>query len=472
MKTRLTGGYAIVIRNVVAAIALAILAACASLDPQPSFDRVAADVGARGDHQIAWTVSEEDRAAARAILADSPLSLEDAVRVALVGSPALHAEYENLGIAHAQFVRAGLLSNPVFDVSWLDGDAGETLDLGLSMDFLDVFLIPLRKRQAAAAQREAELAVTRAVLERVGQVRQAWIAAVAARQAARHVRRNHALLESLDGVSEALFQAGNITRLERVKAARAMLQNRMALDQAEAAEADAKEALAVAIGTWGALEWDLPDTLPGLPDNEISVESFEDHVVGQSLELEIARANIEDAAAGLELSDRSRLIPDLEVGWSAERDGDLWQDGPTLAFALPVLDTGRAGKAAQQAGLEQSRRQYMQLEIEIRATARRAQRANALKREAAVHMRDAVLPAAAEQVRETTLHYHAAHVGIDDVLDARIEENEAYRQYVDALAAYWSARETRSALLQGVRLDGDGGGSLAMVDIDTDEGGH
>lgn len=428
------------------------LAGCATVDPQPSFDRVAAGVADRNGPRIAWTIDEADRAAARTML-EEEITLDSAVRLALINSPQLQAEYQRLGIAEARLTQAGLMRNPVFDVAYREGHGENELDLGISVDFLDVFLIPLRTRRAEADQREIELAVTRAVLQRVGNVRQAWISAVAARHLLAREREAQTLLESIGQLGEALWQAGNITRLERDRARQAALEASLRVDEAQAASANAEDNLAVLIGAWGEqIDWQLPDRLPRVPRSEARQSEFEAEAVGRSLELEIAREAILAEAAGLELTDRQNLIPSLELGWSAEREGGEWTDGPVAVFALPLLDTGRARNASRTARLEQVRREYMQLEIEVRAAARRAHRELRLRRGAVDHLVDSVLPLASARQHEMVLHYHAMDVGIADVLDSRFEFTSTGREFVEALAAYWQARERHAALLQGVLL--------------------
>ena len=448
------------------------MAGCASLDPEPSFQKVAEAVHQRSGQSISWTVDETDRMAALDALRQ-PLTLENAVRVALLNSPALQAEYTRLGIAQAEFVQAGLMRNPVFAASYRDGRFEDTLDLGLSIDFLDVFLIPVRKRQAAAGQKAAELSVTEAVMDRVGQVRQSWIAAVAARQSAANIRENQKLLESIDGISEAMLKAGNITLLERQRSRQIMAENQMLLDEAEFAAANAKDALAVVMGAWGGPDWALPSALPEMPESETSIATVENEAVDRSLELEIARERITRAAAGLDLVDRSRLVPTLEVGWVAEREDDLWSNGPALAFALPILDTGRAVSSMQLHRLEKLRREYLQLEIEIRAAARRVQRADALRRANVRYLNEVVLPLSEERIRETRLHYNAALIGIAEVVQARLDQSRDYSTYVQALARYWSARESQLALLQGVRLaDEREFIAVSKPESESEMGGH
>jgi len=449
------------------------LTGCATVDPQPSFDRVAGAVAERNGQSIVWTVDETDRAAARAIL-EQELSLDNAVRLALISSPQLQAQYQRLGIAEARLAQAGLMRNPVFDVSYLDGHGENELELGVSADFLDVFLIPLRRQRAEANQRETELAVIRAVLHRIGEVRQAWVSAVSARQLLASERESQAQLESMDQLSEALRQAGNIPRLERRRARLVALESRLRVDHAESAAANAKDKLAVVIGAWGEdIDWQLPGRLPKIPRTEATQAAFEAEAVAHSLDLEIAREAILAEAAGLQLADREFLIPSLELGWSAERESGEWKNGPAAAFALPLIDTGRAGKASRSARLEQLRRQYLQLEIEIRAAARRAHRELQLRRSAVDHMLDSVLPLASSEQQEIVLHYNAMEVGIADVLESRLEFSDIGRRFVEALAAYWQARERHAALLQGVLIETPPMVAGDVPALETaDRGGH
>ncbi len=60
----------------------------------------------------------------------------------------MQATYEELGIAQADLVEAGLLKNPTFYFERrLPGQAAE---IDLVQEFIDILLLPLRKRIAAA----------------------------------------------------------------------------------------------------------------------------------------------------------------------------------------------------------------------------------------------------------------------------------------------------------------------------------
>ena len=135
------------------------LAGCASIEPKPGFDRVSGMVEERTGNQIHWgqggAEDEQVRARVQAMVADG-LDADEAVQVALLANPRLQAVYEELGIAQADLVQAGLLSNPVFGAVVLrPRDEDHTnLDFDIAWNFLSVFTMPLRK-QAAAENFEA-----------------------------------------------------------------------------------------------------------------------------------------------------------------------------------------------------------------------------------------------------------------------------------------------------------------------------
>ena len=71
----------------------------------------------------------------------------------LLNNRNLQATFEDLGIAQADLVQAGLLKNPVFDLSVRIPDRRPSktyLDFSVAESFLDIFLIPVRKKLADA----------------------------------------------------------------------------------------------------------------------------------------------------------------------------------------------------------------------------------------------------------------------------------------------------------------------------------
>ena len=94
------------------------------------------------------------------------------MQIALLNNRELQAAYEDLGVAQADLVQAGLLKNPVFNaaVEFTNG-SGTKLQFSVVENFLDLLQIPLRKRIAQTAFEGAKLRVTGAVLDLAGRVR-------------------------------------------------------------------------------------------------------------------------------------------------------------------------------------------------------------------------------------------------------------------------------------------------------------
>src|SRR5262245_38419985 len=90
-----------------------VLCSCAA--PPASFDRVQAKIFERTGQRMHWNrdntegaqIEQEIRALLR-----RPLTADRAVRIALLNNRDLQARFEEIGIAQANLIEAGLISNP------------------------------------------------------------------------------------------------------------------------------------------------------------------------------------------------------------------------------------------------------------------------------------------------------------------------------------------------------------------------
>ena len=188
-----------------------------------------------------------------ACAAPDTLSTDGAIQVALLNSRELQALYAELGVAQADLVQAGLLSNPVFDGAVLFPLAGgpATLELSAALAFLDIFYLPLRKRVAAARFEEAKLQVTGAVLDFAATVQAAFYRHQADEQMLELLQTIvQALAASLE-VAQRLHAAGNITDLDLVRERAAAEAAKVQLRAAEAAVRQSREHLNTVMGLWG-----------------------------------------------------------------------------------------------------------------------------------------------------------------------------------------------------------------------------
>src|SRR5205809_3439264 len=151
------------------------LAGCAHVDPNPAFQELANTVHLRTGKRVQWNRGSAEDAEAQASVASllsRPLSAGSAVQIALLNNHNLQATYEELGIAQADLVEAGLLRNPIF--TFERRFPGQAMEMDILKEFIDILLLPLRKRIAAAQFEAAKLRVAHEILNLAGEVRAAF----------------------------------------------------------------------------------------------------------------------------------------------------------------------------------------------------------------------------------------------------------------------------------------------------------
>jgi cobalt-zinc-cadmium efflux system outer membrane protein len=173
-----------------ASLALALaatLGACSTLSPQPRADDLAPLLQARGGPAVDWAAvgaPREERAAIDRWL-DQPMTLDAALRVAMLRSPRLQEEYAHQGLARAEVLEAVEISNPRLSLSRMSVEGGgNNRTVGLSLPLVDLLMLPARTRLAKLEYERATFEVTGAVLGVVAEVESAWYEHVAARQVA------------------------------------------------------------------------------------------------------------------------------------------------------------------------------------------------------------------------------------------------------------------------------------------------
>lgn len=431
-----------------ALLVTATLTACAHLSTDAGFPEAQQLVEQRTGHHIVWQREDGPSADAEAsigTLLSQPLTCEASIRVAFLRSPALQAEYERLGIAQADLIEAGLLDNPVVSGSarFPDGGAsGANVELAVVQSFVDMLMRPARQRIGEVELERTQYRVAHAALTVAADVQRVYYTLLAAVQI-QHALQEHARATAAAAEFAArLSAAGNLDTLaltrEQAGAAEAMLEARRAAATVMAAREDLRRRL-------GLRPWDaeprLPTSLPQLPASDPTLEDLESVALDRRLDLQVALREVEIFRQSLAQAERWRWFPLVEVGISAERDVDTqWVTGPTLSLALPLFDRKQATMRRLQSYLRESQRRVEQLEIDIRSQVREQEAAVRLTRELAEGYRDVLLPLRRRAFALTQQHYNYMLIGTIDLLIARQQEMESYRNYVAAVRDYWVAR--------------------------------
>jgi len=444
-------------RSVACAVAAVVaLAGCAGMQHGLGFDNVRQDVGQRTGMLVQWDSGSnadlDARAAVRDLLGQA-LTADAATQVALLSNRELQAVYEELDIAQADLVQAGLLRNPVFsgEIRW-SSDGGPGIVIDVAQDFVSVLLAPLRKARAQAAFESAKQRVTAAVLVLAGQTREAFYDLQASEQLLEMRRSVVEATAASRELAERLRAAGNNRELDVANERALHEQSNLDLAAAEADAIARRERMNELMGLWGddASAWHITARMPGIPDAESDATGLERGAVERSLALTVARGEVEIAARELGIVKPLGSIDQAEIGIAAEREteGD-WSLGPSLTLPIPLFDQGQAAIGAAGARLRQARERYFAAAVRVRAEARAAYAAATAARDRALYFERVMLPLRQTIVDETLLQYNAMQVGAFQLLMAKRDQIETGAQYVAALRDYWLARSRLDHILAG-----------------------
>jgi cobalt-zinc-cadmium efflux system outer membrane protein len=412
------------------------------------FDDVARRLALRTPYRVHWNQGgDADRLVAeetRRLLAQE-LTIESATQIALYNNPELQAVYERLGVAQAEVVQAGLLRNPKISLHYgFNVHAGGVDELlgSVAGAFLDLFLMPLKKKVAHAEFRRAKLEVADAVLARVAAVAQAFYGVQAAGQLVAMQRTLLAAQQAQAELATRQHEAGNLSELDLSNQRAVYTQAKLELGRAEYQLLAAREALTRQLGVWGVdVEYRVAPSLPQVPDDEPDLAHLERTAIEQRLDLQAAREEVATASWALRVTKGTRVISGLDIGANVHRDPDSpITVGPTLDLELPIFDQKQAEVARLRALLHAAQHRADALAIAIRSEVRQVR-----NRLLAAHMtvdyyRKDLIPQRERVVALSQQQYNAMLLGVYQLLQAKQSEMTAYREYIEAVRDYFTAR--------------------------------
>lgn len=423
---------------------LLLTAGCASLPADSGRGDVAALLKERG-HDLS---AGGDDTAVRRLLAEisgKPLTIGDAVRLALVNNPRLKAEYARLGFAAAEVYDAGRLSNPSLSASVLIPNvsgAANQVGFGLAQSFTNLLLLPSRSRFAEGEFERVKQTVGAQLLNLAADTEAAYYHLVSAWQL---VTMREAVLKAAQAsadLAQRFFDAGNINRLELALEQAAASQAQLDSLQARAEVAVARSALNRLMGlsaTDG--NWKISDRLSAPVAAEDPLPELFRLADTSRLDLAAARKRVSLFADALGVTRRFRFLGEVEVGVETERETDGSRlTGPTLTLELPIFNQGKGRVAKAEAGLQEAEAELRMLEIEISNGVQRAAAEVAAAKARAEHYRQSLIPLREAIVARTQEQVNYMLVGQFELLLAKQQEYDAYQGYLEAVRDYWLAR--------------------------------
>ena len=424
-----------------------LLAGCGT--PGASLDRVRETVASRTGQRVEWDRGGAEGAQieqATNSLLRHELTARSAVQVALLNNRSLQAEFEEIGIAQADLIQAGLLSNPSFAASFRFPDrspSGTNIEYSIAQDFLDLLVVPLRKRFAAAQLAQVETRVAGEVLKLAADVKVAFYTAQAREQLLGQLKLIAETNETAAEFTKKLHDAGNTNDLELANQQGNYEQSRLEVAQTELQVRRDREQLNRLLGLWGSnTNWRVADHLPEIPAQEVSLQNLEARAIAQRLDLQAERMRLDLIGQSLALRTKTRFLPSgVKVGVDTERESDGQRvTGPTLDLELPIFNQGQGEIAKMTAQYRQAQRRMEALAVNIRSEVREARDSLIAARDLTSYIGKRLLPTQQQALNLTLQQYNYMLKGAYDLLLAKQNEVAAERSYIEAWRDYWVAR--------------------------------
>jgi cobalt-zinc-cadmium efflux system outer membrane protein len=459
------------IRNLGLVLSASALAGCAHVDPNPAFADVARTVHLRTGKRVQWNRGSAEDAQAQAAVASllsRPLVADSAVQVALLNNRHLQATYEELGIAQADLVEAGLLKNPVF--LFERRLPGQAMEIDVFQQFMDIMLLPLRKRIAAAQFEAAKLQVGHEILNVAADVRAAFYQHQGDQQL---IEMRQTVAETTELSAETALkmrEAGNLRDLDLASEHATHAQTKIDLTKAQASAVESREKLNKLMGVFGTqTKWTVASRLPQLPGNEISTSRIESRAIQQRLDLAAARQQFIAQSRARGVAPIEAVLQQAEIGthYEHEVEGGVHSVGPSISVPIPIFNQGQPASARANARTRQAAQRYLALAADVRSDVRAARDRMLLARRQVEYFKSTALPARTRVTEESQLQYNAMQITPFQLLQAKQEEVKTGADSIEALRDYWVARaELEKA------VGGSLSGKFISLQSESKEGTH
>ena len=430
------------------------LGGCATLPKGSGFGAVEQVARERLNKDVTWQRDDGGRDSVRSAVKRfmaSPLSADNAVQVALLNNPGLQATYAELGIAEADLVQAGRMTNPHFAVLRTSEGGERKLEWALTFPIIDLLTIPLRTRIESDRSEQVKLAVAGKMLSVATGTRKAWIDAVAAEERVRYLEQVKVAAEASAELAIRMERAGNFNRLDRMREEVFHAETSAQMVRARQGVVAERERLTRLMGLSGDdLAFQLPGRLPDLPAEKPEFRDIEARVLTGRLDVQAAKRDTERLAGSLGLTRATRFINVLELGPAATKeDPEPWKRGFEVSLQLPIFDWGGARIARAEAIYMQALHRVAETAVNARSEVREAYSAYHTTYDAAKRYRDEIVPLRKKIAEETMLRYNGMLIGVFELLADAREQVGAVGAYIEALRDFWLSESDLQAAFNG-----------------------
>ena len=174
---------------------------------------------------------------------------------------------------------------------------------------------------------------------------------MAADESLRYMQQVKSAAEASAELARRMAAVGNWNRLQQAREQGFYADAALNLARAERAQVRARERLTRLMGLWGTqTQFQVPERLPDLPREANELANIEQRAMAERLDVQAAKAGIEQLARNLGLTRTTRFINVLEFGVVRNSSNELpTQRGYEISLELPLFDWSGARVAKAEA---------------------------------------------------------------------------------------------------------------------------
>ncbi|MBC7780504.1 MAG: TolC family protein [Proteobacteria bacterium] len=433
------------------AVCAALLGGCASFSNDGGFDAVRQVARERLNQDLEWRRSAEPGGGVSVRVDEllaKPLSVDDAVQIALLNNRGLQANFFDLGISEAELVQAGRLPNPhfsMFRASRVENGVREfKIEQALTFNIFSLLILPQAVEVEKRRFEQTKHVVSEAVLRLAADTRKAFYAAVAAEESVRYMAQVMEAAEASAELARRMAQVGNFSRLQRAREQNFYADAALNFARSEQASFAARERLIRLMGLWGAqTTFTLPSRLPDLPKAAEDLPDVEAVAVSQRLDLLGIRVQTEALARNLGLTRTTRFINVFELGPARVLEGsrsEPYKNGYEVSFELPLFDWSGAKVARAEAIYMQALNVAADAAVQARSEVREAYVNYRSAFDIARHHREEIVPLRKRIADENLLRYNGMLIGVFELLADARAQIASINAAIEAQRDFWIAQ--------------------------------
>lgn len=458
---------------------------CVTFTPDGGLDPVTGAVRAEIGQDTVKIASAADAAAVDSRVKEilrRPLTADAAVQLALINNRGLQAEYNALGISEAAYVEASLPPNPVIGVERLATGGELEIERRLVANVLALLTLPARSEIARMQFEAARQRAIEATFRTAANARRAYYRAVASRQTVAFLEQARTSADAAADLTRRLGETGAAKKLDQARAGAFYAEVSSELAQARLRSGTDREALTRALGLWAEdTGYRLPAQLPGLPriktEPQVEVEA-----VRRRVDLIAARLELEALRKTLGLTEATRFISMLDVGWRGNyervsEDGVRESSSPRgfeLEVQIPIFDLGEVNVRRARETYMQAVNRLMEKAVNVRSEARAAYLTYRASYDIARQYRNSILPLRKTINEQALLEYNGMLIDVFELLTTMNESIESNVSAISARRDFFLADVDFQTAIIGGGGGGSGGeaGEVPAIAAAAEGGGH